>query len=213
MSLTLAKMHCVGISRWSLVAVDQRVRGGRQVTSRALPTTTTRSAPWPVTVAGPSPVGPGHATLLIKRDTMATSPTVTRCIAFTCLDPDDDWQALGRLSATLSWHQHDPLMISLVLPAINNSRWVMARELLLDGLVCQYPGGIGDGCCYWVPWDDNNVVLELQLPHDDYITLRARRSALASFLAATVYHEFSDPFALAPWHQFERSSGRSNDGE
>jgi len=144
---------------------------------------------------------------------MATSQTVTRCIAFTCLDPDDDWQALGRLSATLSWHQHDPLMISLVLPAINNSRWVMARELLLDGLVCQYPGGIGDGCCYWVPWDDNNVVLELQLPHDDYITLRARRSALESFLAATVYHEFSDPFALAPWHQFKRSSGRPNDGE
>jgi sporulation and cell division protein SsgA len=144
---------------------------------------------------------------------MATSQTVTRCIAFTYLDPDDDWQALGRLSATLSWHQHDPLMISLVLPAINNSRWVMARELFLDGLVCPYPGGIGDGCCYWVPWNDNNVVLELQLPHDDYITLRARRSALASFLAATVYHEFSDPFALAPWHQFKKSDGRPNDGE
>jgi hypothetical protein len=143
---------------------------------------------------------------------MAARHTVTRCIAFTYLEPDDDWQALGRLSATLSWHRHDPLTISLVVPAISNSRWVMARELLLDGLVCQYPGGIGDGYCYWVPWDDNNVVLELPLPHDDYLTLRAQRSALASFLAATVYHEFSDPFGLATWHQFKRSGGPPKDG-
>ena len=101
-------------------------------------------------------------------------------------------------------------MISLVLPTNANSRWVMTRELLLDGLVCQSPGGIGDGCCYWIPWNNNNVVLELQLPDDDYITLRVRRSALASFLAATVYHEFADPFALETWYQFKQSGGRPN---
>jgi Streptomyces sporulation and cell division protein, SsgA len=143
---------------------------------------------------------------------MANRHIVTRRIAFTYLDPDNDWQALGRISATLSWHRHDPLMVSLALPTHGKSRWVMARELLLDGLVCQYPGGIGDGCSYWVPWDDNNVVLELQLPHDDYITLRGRRSALASFLAATVYHEFADPFALETWYQFKQSGGFPNGG-
>jgi hypothetical protein len=143
---------------------------------------------------------------------MANSHTVTRRIAFTWLDPDDNWQAIGRISATLSWHRNDPFTISVVLPAHGNSRWVMARELLLDGLVCPYPGGIGDGCCYWVPWNDKNVVLELPLPHDDYITLRGRRSALASFLAATVYHEFGDPFALKTWQQFKQSGGRPNDG-
>lgn len=106
---------------------------------------------------------------------MAKRHTVTRRITFTYLNPDDDWQALGRISATLSWRRNDPFTISLVLPASSYSRWVMARELLLDGLVCQYPGGIGDGCCYWVPWNDKNVVLELQLPCDDYITLHACR--------------------------------------
>jgi len=141
---------------------------------------------------------------------MANRHTVTRRIAFTYLDSDDQWQALGRISATLSWHRNDPLMISLVLPTNANSRWVMTRELLLDGLVCQSPGGIGDGCCYWIPWNNNNVVLELQLPDDDYITLRVRRSALASFLAATVYHEFADPFALETWYQFKQSGGRPN---
>jgi hypothetical protein len=56
-------------------------------------------------------------------------------------------------------------------------------------------------------------VLELPLPHDDYLTLRVRRSALASFLAATVYHEFSDPFTLETWYQFKRSGDRQNEGE
>jgi Streptomyces sporulation and cell division protein, SsgA len=144
---------------------------------------------------------------------MANSDTVTRRITLTYLNPDDEWQAIGRTSATLSWCRNDPCAISLVLAATRISRWVMARELLFDGLVCQYPGGIGDGCCYWVPWDDENVVLELQLPTDDYITLRVRRSALASFLAATVYREFSDPFALETWYQFKRSGGYPNDGE
>jgi len=144
---------------------------------------------------------------------MANSDTVTRHITFTYLNPDDEWQAIGRISATLSWRRNDPCSISLVLPGTSISSWVIARELLLDGLVCRYPGGIGDGCCYWMPWDDKNVVLELQLPHDDYITLRARRSALASFLAATVYHEFSDPFALETWYRFKRSCGCQNDGE
>ena len=144
---------------------------------------------------------------------MASSDTVTRYITFTYLNPDDDWQAISQVSATLSWRRADPCTISLVLPATSISKWVMARELLLDGLVCQYPGGVGDGCCYWMPWDDKNLVLELQLPHDDYLTLRVRRSALASFLAATVYHEFNDPFALETWYQFKRSGDRQNDGE
>ena len=195
----------------SFVAVDQRSRGvGR---STAAPCEQRRrSVPGLARVRGrvfSRGIRPSH--LLTYRETMTNSHIVTRRITFTYLNPDDDWQAIGRISATLSWCREDPLAISLVLSAISNSRRVMARDLLLDGLVCQYPGGVGDGCCYWVPWNDKNVVLELQLPHGDYIMLRARRSALESFLAATVYHEFSDPFALETWHQFKRSDGRPND--
>lgn len=120
---------------------------------------------------------------------MANSHTVIRRVAFAYLDSDDDWQVIGRISVTLSWSENDPFTIVLVLPTTSDSRWAMARELLLDGLACQYPGGVGDGCCYWVPWDDKMSCWNY------------------SYLAVTTSHYAHDE---VHWHHFRQQPSITN---
>lgn len=120
-----------------------------------------------------------------------------RRVTFTYLDQDNDWQEVRRVPGLLSWSTHDPCTINLSFREGNT--WLLSRGLLFDGLVCDAPEGVNGGDYHWVEWDNNHIILDLHPPHG-YATLRAQKSALAAFLAATVYHEFSSPL-LETWWQ------------
>lgn len=130
---------------------------------------------------------------------MARHQTVTRKVAFTQLDPSDDWRAIGRISATLSWSSRNPCVTTLSFP--KHEPLLLFRRLLFDALACHKPEGVGDGTSHhWTSWDTVHILLELgPYPHAHAI-LRARKSALIAFLAATTYHELSNTSILDLWY-------------
>jgi hypothetical protein len=108
--------------------------------------------------------------------------TITRDIAFNFLDRDDQ----PRVVVTMAWTQDDPFAVSLTFNTPKRPVWVMAHELLVDGMAG--PSGLGDVTVGPRAVDREQIELNLSSP-DGRARFSIPRDALAEFLAASAVPE------------------------